>query len=440
MNYETRKDLKMNRNTTKCALALWALLWAWPTLARAEKVAYLGVVVTSVDATLREQLKIERGLGLRVSEVMAESPADKAGLKAHDILEKLDDQLLFNGAQFASLVRSLKTGEKVTLAVIRQGQPKSIEATLGETEWSDTSEANLLEDNATMWNKLSKEPGFNYSFRMTKPELYKGALKNFMDKFQPPGAGVFLGVEVQTVDPSLAAQLGLEEDTGVLVGHVMANSPAQKAGLKEHDVIVKTDGEPVNGHEAFAATIRAHKQGDKIKLGIIRAGKAQDLEATLSQRELPGTKSLRSIQTQRATANTSSVTAIQSDEGKITITDKNGNRHATVTGPDEDTLFEGPINSAEERSKVPPAILERIEKTEQDIKPGPNPMKGVKDLQVWPGSAKPFIIRYQNHPEPGGSIPLSGIAARCRPDRAQESGRRAPQAGARGLALAWVEG
>ena len=393
--------MKITMNTVKCALALWALLLAWPAGARAEKVAYLGVVVTQVDATLREQLKLERGLGLKISEVMAQSPAEKAGLKPHDILEKLNDQLLFNSAQFASLVRSLKTGDQVTLAVIRQGQPQKIEATLGETEWSETSEANLLEDNATMWNKLSKEPGFNYSFRMSKPELYKGAIKNFMEKIQPLSGGVFLGVAVQTVDPSLAAQLGLEEDTGVLVGHVVENSPAEKAGLKEHDVIVKTDGEPVNSHEAFVETIRAHKKGDKIKLGIIRAGKAQDIEATLSQRESPVTKSLRAIQTQRAAANTKSVTRIQSDEGKITITDTDGKRQATVTSPEDDPLFEGPINTDEERAKVPPAILERIEKTEKDIKAGANPAKGVKELQVWPGTAKPFIIQYENNPQPG---------------------------------------
>jgi S1-C subfamily serine protease len=73
---------------------------SWPAQAKpkTEKIAYLGVHVEKVDTTLREQLKLVRGAGLKILGVVADSPAEKAGLQAHDILvlqriEKTDTEV-----------------------------------------------------------------------------------------------------------------------------------------------------------------------------------------------------------------------------------------------------------------------------------------------------------------------------------------------------------
>jgi hypothetical protein len=99
---------------------------------KAEKTAFLGVVTTRVTGTLRSQLKLKAGLA--VESVEPKSSAEAAGLQAHDIIEKCDDQWLINPAQFVGLLRMYKPGESVTLTVLREGDRKKITAKLEERE------------------------------------------------------------------------------------------------------------------------------------------------------------------------------------------------------------------------------------------------------------------------------------------------------------------
>src|SRR6266536_5454219 len=97
-----------------------------------EKVTYLGTVTSAAPAALREQLKLPRGAGLVVDSVEVKSPAEAAGIKQHDVLEKLNDQLLVNSEQLTALLRSMKSGDDVTLAIIHQGEHRAVKAKLGE--------------------------------------------------------------------------------------------------------------------------------------------------------------------------------------------------------------------------------------------------------------------------------------------------------------------
>lgn len=99
-----------------------------------EKAAFLGVTTSPVTPALREQLKLQRGVGLVVDHVEPESPAAKAGLKRYDILQKLNDQLLINSHQLQVLVRTYKPGDKIDLSVIREGKPVALAAALIEKE------------------------------------------------------------------------------------------------------------------------------------------------------------------------------------------------------------------------------------------------------------------------------------------------------------------
>lgn len=95
-------------------------------------VAYVGVATSSASAALREQLNLPRGVGLVVDSIEPDSPAQAAGVQPHDVLHKLGDQILINVQQFAVLVRTHKAGDRVTLSVIRKGQPVLVDLTLGE--------------------------------------------------------------------------------------------------------------------------------------------------------------------------------------------------------------------------------------------------------------------------------------------------------------------
>ncbi|HEV3004758.1 MAG TPA: PDZ domain-containing protein, partial [Pirellulales bacterium] len=98
------------------------------------QVTYLGVQTSSPPAALAGQLKLPEGLFLLVDGVDGGSPAEAAGLRAADILQQLDDQVLVNTDQLGTLIRARKAGEQVTLTLIREGRQTTIRATLGQRD------------------------------------------------------------------------------------------------------------------------------------------------------------------------------------------------------------------------------------------------------------------------------------------------------------------
>lgn len=99
-----------------------------------EKAPYLGIATSSINSdTLSGQLGLPRGVGLAVDYVDDKGPSS-GKLKQHDVLHKLNDQLLVNHMQLATLVRTFKPGDKVTLSVFRSGKPEQVQVELGEKE------------------------------------------------------------------------------------------------------------------------------------------------------------------------------------------------------------------------------------------------------------------------------------------------------------------
>jgi serine protease Do len=86
-----------------------------------ENVTFLGVEASPAPAALAAQLGLARGTGLVVSQVAPKSAADGV-LQQHDILLKLDDQILIEPHQLSVLIRNHKEGDEVTLTYIRGGK------------------------------------------------------------------------------------------------------------------------------------------------------------------------------------------------------------------------------------------------------------------------------------------------------------------------------
>ncbi len=90
-----------------------------------------------------------------------------------------------------------------------------------------------------------------------------------------------LGVSIQTINGHLAKEKGIEFTQGVYVAAVTPNSAADKAGLKEGDIILEVDGRPTNTSPALQELIARHRPGDKISLTFLRNGKEQIKEVVL---------------------------------------------------------------------------------------------------------------------------------------------------------------
>jgi hypothetical protein len=102
------------------------------------KASYMGVGVDVPNDTVRAQLKLPEGSGLVVNYVDNDGPA-KDLIRQHDVLQKLDDQLLINAPQLVTLVRMHKPGETIQMTVIREARPVTVPVKLTEKEMAPLS-------------------------------------------------------------------------------------------------------------------------------------------------------------------------------------------------------------------------------------------------------------------------------------------------------------
>lgn len=91
----------------------------------------------------------------------------------------------------------------------------------------------------------------------------------------------WLGVMIQDITPELAESFGIKEKKGVLLGDVMQNSPAEKAGLKRGDVITEFNGKPIDTAHTLSRMVASTPPDSKISVKVIRDGKTQDISLNL---------------------------------------------------------------------------------------------------------------------------------------------------------------
>ena len=94
-----------------------------------------------------------------------------------------------------------------------------------------------------------------------------------------------LGVYVQDLTPKLAKAFDIKQDHGAVVSQVIPHSPAEKAGLKEGDVITAMDGKPVTGAAELRNDVGLKRVGSSIDLTVLRDGKEMKVTAVLEARE-----------------------------------------------------------------------------------------------------------------------------------------------------------
>jgi membrane-associated protease RseP (regulator of RpoE activity) len=97
----------------------------------------------------------------------------------------------------------------------------------------------------------------------------------------------YLGVELTDLTPELRAHFGVAEDAGVMVSHVEAGSPAEKAGIKVGDILTTIDGKAVENSFDLRARVRKLDDGQQVPLELSRGGKLQTVTAAIVQRDRP---------------------------------------------------------------------------------------------------------------------------------------------------------
>ncbi len=119
-------------------------------------------------------------------------------------------------------------------------------------------------------------------------------------------------VSLNMIDPALAGQLGLPDTQGAFIEAVLADSPAQAAGLRKGDVIRKFDGREVHGFNDLRKLVAAGKIGEETPMEILRDGRKVGLSVRLSEFHQ---------RTKGASANRAAAHAMSNALGGVTVAD-----------------------------------------------------------------------------------------------------------------------
>ena len=98
------------------------------------------------------------------------------------------------------------------------------------------------------------------------------------------GSKYWVGVQCHPVSATLRAQLGLDKQSGLVVGHVVKDGPAAKAGIEQHDVLLAIGDKKLATQQQLAQQIQKH-EGKSLKFKLLRAGKKKTIEVTPAERK-----------------------------------------------------------------------------------------------------------------------------------------------------------
>jgi serine protease Do len=191
---------------------------------------WLGVQVQPMDEDLARSFNLKDEHGALVADVVSGSPAAKAGLKAGDVIVSVDGKPMADGDALTHAVSSKAPGTAMEIGVIRDGSQKTMSVRL-ET----FPEQGQKDENA---------------------EAPKSAK---------------LGVQVQPLTPDLAQQIGLPSGShGLAVTGVEPGSAAERAGVREGDLIVSVNGQQVNDVSELRSALGKSKKDETTRLRIRR--------------------------------------------------------------------------------------------------------------------------------------------------------------------------
>jgi serine protease Do len=170
--------------------------------------------------------------------------------------------------------------KEVEMSAPELGKLQSLSAQVAGREWQARAE-----EFASHADELS-------ALAQDKAAEVWGQEPKVFGSFSDEGGG-WLGVEIGEMTADKAKDLRLSEVRGVEVIDVEPDSPAAKAGLKEHDVITRYDGQAVEGTVQFRRLVRETPAGRNIPLAISRNGTAQNISVELGDRSALLEKKMR---------------------------------------------------------------------------------------------------------------------------------------------------
>jgi serine protease Do len=190
---------------------------------------WLGVMIQQVTHDLAENFNLDRPIGALVGQVVPDSPAEKAGIKAGDVIISYSGKEISQMSMLPAMVASTNVGEKAELVLIRDGKKQNITVEIGRME--------------------------------DKEAILAGT---------ETGTSKKLGITVQEITPKIAESLGIEEVHGLIVNNVDSSSAAAEAGIMRGDILLEINRERVDNIADYKKSLQAAEEKKSILLLIER--------------------------------------------------------------------------------------------------------------------------------------------------------------------------
>lgn len=221
---------------------------------KAKGPAWLGVMVADVTKSLAKEEDLKTESGAYVKEVVKESPAESAGLKEGDVITAFAGKDIEDASDLTRAVQKNVPGTKTTVTVLRDGSKKELSVTLGAPKLSE-----------------------RFAVTTPMPPAAPMPQRQMFRVFTNRGT---LGMQVMTLNEQLGAYFGAPDQEGVLVTSVEKDSPAEKAGFKAGDVIIRVGKKSIDEVDEIHRAMRKAKEGDKVDVEVLRKGDRKVLTIT----------------------------------------------------------------------------------------------------------------------------------------------------------------
>lgn len=193
---------------------------------------YLGVQLGPVDADTAAALGLAKDRGEFISDVQPNQPAAAAGMKAGDVVAKVNGQEVTPNNTLSYVVSNIKPGTRIPIEIIRDGKRMTLNATVGTRPPEEQLNPQKFDPDE---EKTIDEGQSNDQDKIVRDEL---------------------GIAVETMTPDIARAIGVDSNTrGVVVAAVSGSADAARKGLRRGVVIMSANGQPVNSAADLAKQI-----------------------------------------------------------------------------------------------------------------------------------------------------------------------------------------
>jgi serine protease Do len=199
---------------------------------------YIGISLRPIDELSSKSLKLDKVAGALVDDVLKDSPAEKAGIEAGDVILELDGKPINSSNDLQSYVAQKRAGDKVNLKLWRDGKSLNKSVTLKRRDKDDIASA----------DDTDSDPNSSAEESTNKPVSFKE-----------------LGFSVGPLTEKVKKEMEIE--TGVLITKVDTYSSAAERGIFPNGIIVKADKQQLNSTGQLKKMVESRK-GDVIRLQI----------------------------------------------------------------------------------------------------------------------------------------------------------------------------